>query len=86
MLSILGTLFICNLPALLMFLYTSNYGVGYKTVSYFAPWTRTVMFFNTIINPVLYCYRNEHFQKRKSFKRRWEVLGTSSVSFDPYVN
>lgn len=78
MVCILGALFMCNLPALLMFLYTSYYGVGYKTASYFAPWTRTVIFVNTIINPVLYCYRNEHFQKRKSFRRRQKASGTSN--------
>ena len=69
MFSILGSLFMCNLPALLLFTHASYYDVGYLTASYFAPWTRTVMFLNTIINPVLYCYRNEHFHKRRSLHR-----------------
>jgi hypothetical protein len=80
MLSILGSLFACNFPALLLFMHASYYDVGYMTVSYYFPWTRTVVFLNTIINPVLYCYRNEHFRRQRSLLYRQHMPSNSAPS------
>ena len=78
MLCILGSLFLCNLPALFMFIHVSHNNIGYLAVSYFFPWTRTVVFLNTIINPVVYCYRNEHFRKQRlPYRQQW----TSNSAF-----
>ncbi len=34
-------------------------------VNYLEPWSATIFFTSGVINPYIYCYRNEHFRIRK---------------------
>ena len=82
MLCIVGALYVTHFPVLLHFIYVSRHGVDAFFVKYFYPWASTFAFSCTIINPFIYCYRNEHFWIRKSFGKsvhHRHTIGTSSV-------
>jgi hypothetical protein len=64
MLCIVGALWLCNLLAIVLFLYGSYFGFGYYTISYLYPWSTTFVFLNSLLNPFIFCYKNEHFRLR----------------------
>ena len=62
MLCIVVALCFCNLPAIAFILYATRNGYEYYAISYFYPWTVTIFFFNSLFNPLILCYKNEHFR------------------------
>ena len=62
MLCIVGALYCCNLPMVAFLLHATSTGYGYYTVSYFYPWGLTILFLNSLLNPLILCYKNEHFR------------------------
>ncbi len=65
-LSIVGVLYLTCIPILAAFAYMVVTGTPDEIfISYLYPWSVTIMFTSGMINPYIYCYKNEHFRIRK---------------------
>ena len=66
MLCIVGVLYLTCIPILAAFVYMAVTGTPDEIfVNYLYPWGGTIFFTSGVINPYIYCYRNEHFRIRK---------------------
>ena len=64
MLCLVGVLYLMSIPLLSAF---TCFVLGvWKNlfVNFLYPWAITCFFANGVINPYIYCYRNEHFRRR----------------------
>ena len=63
MLCIVGVLYLMSIPLLSAFTFFVL-GVSENLfVNFLYPWAITIFFANGVINPYIYCYRNEHFRQ-----------------------
>ena len=76
MLSIVGVLYLTSTPLLSSFAYEIFRGHDDFFENYLYPWSTTMMFLSGVINPYIYCYRNDHFRIRKPVSKNPPVLSS----------
>ena len=82
MLCIVGALYLSHLPLLAFFIYVAHYDMNDIAMNYFYPWGTTLCFLNSVINPAIYCYKNEHLRVRevRQWQKRSPHTGDSTLS------
>ena len=80
MLFIIGVLYLTTIPLLANFAYAVVNGIDYFFIHYFYPWATSAFFTSGAINAYVYCYRNEHFCKRKPSSRSVAVWSSTDAN------
>ena len=81
MLSIVGVLYLTCIPILAAFTYMAVTGTPDELfVNYLYPWGTTILFTSGVINPYIYCYRNEHFRIRKPAFKNAPVCSSDNMN------
>ena len=84
MLCIVGVLYLTSIPAVSTFMYEVVHGHDETFDYYLYPWAATAMFLCGVINPYIYCYRNDHFRIRKPAPKRPPVLSSFNTSSERF--
>ena len=80
-LSIVGVLYLTCIPILAAFAYMAVTGTpDERFVNYLHPWGGTIFFTSGVINPYIYCYRNEHFRIRKPTFQNTPVCSSDNTN------
>ena len=81
MLSIVGVLYLTCIPILAAFTYMAVTGTPDELfVNYLHPWGGTIFFTSGMINPYIYCYRNERFRIRKPALKNEPVCSSDNTN------
>ena len=79
MLFLVGVLYLTSIPILAAFAYMAVTGTPDRIfVNYLHPWSVTILFTSGVINPYIYCCRNEHFRIRKPAFKNTPVCSDST--------
>ena len=80
-LSIVGVLYLTCIPILAAFAYMVVTGTPDEFfINYLYPWSTTILFTSGVINPYIYCYKNEHFRIRKPVFQNAAVCSSDSTN------
>ena len=80
-LSIVGVLYLTCMPFLAAFAYMVVTGEPDRIFAgYLYPWASTIFFTGGVINPYIYCYRNEHFRIRKPAFKNAPVRSSNNTN------
>lgn len=60
---IVGCLILCVLPSAGYVIYSNIAGYTYRSRYLISPWTETMLYLNSSINPIIYCWRNRTYRK-----------------------